>query len=383
MRSPRQALDASSLIVCVGSGGVGKTTTAATIGLQAALDGRRVLVLTIDPARRLANSLGLESFGNQETRISLPEASGELWAMMLDTQTTFDELIQRMAPDPQTADRILGNRIYRTMSDTFAGSQEYMAAEKLHDVVTSDRYDLVVLDTPPVKNALDFFEAPSRLSRFFDRRIIKWFLEPYEEQQQGKRGRGLLGGRLVVSTTTVVFRLLGYVFGKEFLEDLSEFLMLFKDMYEGFRERHETVQRLFRSASTSFFTVCAPNEPSVEVASFFLKELRERGYPRGGVVVNQVHHAVAAPLDPRELLAAEVIAAAEGLDPRTAPSLIARLGAAHSRLRQVSAAEQAIIDRVRGMLAGDEAFLVEVPWLEEQVHDLRGLKRVAGELFAK
>ncbi|MCB9794539.1 MAG: ArsA family ATPase [Alphaproteobacteria bacterium] len=382
MRTPRQALDASSLIVCVGSGGVGKTTSAATIGLQAALDGRRVLVLTIDPAKRLANSLGLESFGNQETRIQLPPLGngGELWAMMLDTQTTFDELIQRMAPDAATAQRILSNRIYRTMSDTFAGSQEYMAAEKLHDVVTSQRYDLVVLDTPPVKNALDFFEAPSRLSRFFDRRIIKWFLQPYEEE---KKGRGRLGGRFVVSTTNVVFKLLGYVFGKEFLEDLSEFLLLFKDMYEGFRERHETVQRLFRSASTSFFTVCAPNEPSVEVASFFLRELRDRGYPRGGVVVNQVHHAIKAPLDPRELLAEEVLAAAEDLDPRTAQSLIARLGAAHSRLRQVSGAEQAIIDRVRGLIAGDDAFLVQVPWLEEQVNDLGGLRRVADSLFGE
>ena len=172
------------LIICVGSGGVGKTTTAAAIGLQAAKEGRRVMVLTIDPARRLANALGLQQFGNEETRIELDEGvSGELWAMMLDTQSAFDGLIRRVSPDQETQDRILNNRVYRHISDSFGGSQEYMATEQLYDVVASDRYDLVVLDTPPVKNALDFLESPGRLVQFLDKRILSWFLAPYEEDR--------------------------------------------------------------------------------------------------------------------------------------------------------------------------------------------------------
>lgn len=364
------------LLVCVGSGGVGKTTTAAAMGVWAAMQGRRVLVLTIDPAKRLANSLGLREFGNAETRITLPGgAKGELWAMMLDTQTTFDELITKMAPDRATADRILGNRIYRTMSDTFAGSQEYMAAEKLHDVVTSGRYDLVVLDTPPVKNALDFFEAPSRLSRFFDRRIIRWFLQPYEEKRSFSLNIVSMG------TSSLVFRLLGFVFGKEFLDDLSDFLLLFKDMYEGFRERHETVLKLFRSKETRFLTVCAPTEPSVEVASFFITELRQRLYNRGGLIVNQVHFASSNTIDAEAIIGAQATQLSADLEARTRASLVARLGVAHARLRQLAASEREIIANVRKLSAPDDAFVAEIPWLERQVYDVAALLEVAEHLF--
>ena len=369
--SPTQRIGNSRLVVCVGSGGVGKTTTAATIGLWAAQQGRRVLVLTIDPAKRLANSLGLQEFGNHETRIELEDCSGELWAMMLDTKTTFNELMRETAPDEATVDRILNNKIYQTMSDTFAGSQEYMAAEKLHDVVTSGRYDLVVLDTPPVKNALDFFEAPGRLSRFFDRRVIKWFLDPPH-----KKG-GLLG-RVVQGTSAMVYGLLGYVFGNEFLDDLAEFLTLFKDMVDDFRERHDEVQRIFHDHRTTFITICAPTEPSVEVAGFFAEELGRRGYPRGGTVVNQVHRCNDEPLEAGVLLGEDARALAHDLAPRTAASLIARLGAAHGRLRQLTRTEQALIQKVRGFSSG---FLVEVPRLEREVHDVNGLLNVATHLF--
>lgn len=374
MRTITEVLRQSQLVVCVGSGGVGKTTSSATMGLWAAMQGRRVLVMTIDPARRLANSLGLAEFGNSETRIDLASVGGqgELWAMMLDTQTTFDELIRRLAPDEATARRILANRIYRTMSDTFAGSQEYMAAEKLHDVMTSGRYDLVVLDTPPVKNALDFFEASGRLSRFFDRRVIKWFLQPYEEKR--------VFNPLAAGTSAVVFKLLSFIFGKEFLNDISEFLLLFKDMYEGFRERHERVLQLFRSSRTAFITVCAPTEPSVEVAGFFADELRRRGYPRVGLVVNQVHRCVDEPLEPEVLLGKDAQELAQGLEARTAASLVARLGAAHGRLRQLAAAERRLI-QLAAKHNPPDAFLVELPWLEQQIHDLPGLLALAERLF--
>ncbi len=375
MIQPREVLTRRKLVVCVGSGGVGKTTTAATMGLWAARQGRKVLVMTIDPARRLANSLGLKEFGNTETQIVVPDLppGGQLWAMMLDTQTTFDELIQRMAPDKRTADRILTNRIYRTMSDTFAGSQEYMAAEKLYDVMTSGRYDLVVLDTPPVKNALDFFEAPGRLSRFFDRRVIKWFLQPYEEKRTFNP--------LAAGTSAVVFKLLSFIFGKEFLGDISEFLVLFKDMYDGFRERHEEVLRIFRSPDTSFVTIAAPTEPSMEVAGFFAEELRRRGYPRAGMIVNQVHLCAEEPLEPEILLGQAARTTGADLHERTAASLVARLGAAHGRLRQLAHSERVLIQALHKINPAG-AFFVELPWLEQQVYDLGALRVVADSLFA-
>lgn len=362
-----------SLIVAVGSGGVGKTTTAATIGLWAATQGKKVLVLTIDPAKRLANSLGLSEFGNDECQIDLtgvPVADGgELWAMMLDTRTTFNELIRSTAPDAATAKRILENPIYVTMSDTFAGSQEYMAAEKLYDVVATGRYDLVVLDTPPVKNALDFFEAPGRLSRFMDRQVIDWFLHP---PKQG------FFSSVVSGTSAVIYKLLGYVFGREFLTDLSEFLQLFTDMVDGFRERHEHVMALFASDRTRFLTVCAPTEPSVEVAGFFADELARRSYPRAGVVVNQVHGCSQGPLEAQVLLGETARELAADLEPRTAASLVARLGAAHGRLRQQHATENRLVDRVRSLGSGR---VVEIPRLEHEVHDLAGLLEVSTHLF--
>jgi anion-transporting ArsA/GET3 family ATPase len=255
------------------------------------------------------------------------------------------------------------------MSDTFAGSQEYMAAEKLHDVVVSGAYDLVVLDTPPVKNALDFFEAPGRLSRFMDRQVIDWFLLP--------PSKGLLSS-VVHGTGAIVWRLLGYVFGSEFLGDLAEFLQLFKDMVDGFRERHERVLELFRSNDTRFLTVCAPTEPSVEVAGFFAEELRKHDYPRGGLIVNQVHVSAAGALEAEVLLGEAARELASDLESRTAASLVARLGAAHGRLRQQAGTESELIGRVSPIAGG---VLVEVPRLEHEVHDLHGLLAVAGHLF--
>ncbi len=372
---PRSLIDEKRLIVCVGSGGVGKTTTSAVLGLRAALRGRRVLVLTIDPARRLANSLGLSEFGNEETPIDLShvQARGSLSALMLDTQSTFDDLIGRLSPDEETRQKILNNAIYRTLSDTFASSQEYMATEKLHDVITSGRYDLIVLDTPPVKNALDFLEAPGRLSRFFDRSIIRWFLTPYEEKR--------VFSTLMVGTSAVVFRLLSYVFGKEFLDDLSEFLLLFKDMYEGFRTRHEEVIGIFRQPTSCFLTVCAPTEPSLEVAGFFARELRKRDYPRAGVVVNQVYFTGHEPLNAREELEAVLEGLGDGDSASLRSGLLARIGAAHGRFRQLSEVQRARINEVRGWMGPDDGFLAEAPRLEREVHDVESLIELSEHLL--
>ncbi|MCA9712493.1 MAG: ArsA family ATPase, partial [Myxococcales bacterium] len=278
------------LVVCVGSGGVGKTTTAAAIGLWGALQGRRAMVLTIDPAKRLANSLGLEQMGGEPTQIDLgglPEATGELWAMMLDSRGTFDALIAQVAPSPEARDRILANHVYRAMADAFAGSQDYMATEKLYDLASDGRWDLLVLDTPPVQNALDFLESPGRVVKFLDERVLSWFTAPYEKER-------VWGGAFLAGTSAFLFRLLGYVFGKEFLDDFAEFLQVFSGLYDGFRQRHQAVMELLDARSTSFVTVCAPTVSSVEVARFFQEELARRGHPRGGLVVNQIHRVEAA-----------------------------------------------------------------------------------------
>ena len=360
------------LIICVGSGGVGKTTVAASIGLRAAREGRRVMVLTIDPAKRLANALGLSRFGNDETRIDVPGAKGELWAMMLDSRHAFDALIGRIATDPANRARILENHVYRNVADSIAGSQEYMATEKLYDVVSSGRYDLVVLDTPPVKNALDFLEAPGRLARFLDRRIMKWFLQPYDEKK--------VFGRLSMGTSAVVFRLLGFIFGPEFLKDLTDFFVEFRDLYDGFRERHEAVIEMFHDAGTAFLVVCAPHNPSVEVAHFFLHELRGRRLPGRGVIVNQVHRTCGRMLDADTLLGSSARELSEDLAPHTASRLLARLGAAHRRLRELSVLEDEHIRSIREALSRDQQ-IWEVRRFEHQVHDIAALDHVGLELF--
>jgi len=379
-------LDQRRLVICVGSGGVGKTTVAAALGLQAALQGRRVLVLTIDPARRLANSLGLPRFGNTAVRVALPEPGepgsaepgaaaagaaaagaaepGELWAMMLDPHRTIRDLIERVSPDRAAADRILGNRIFLAIADSIAGSQDYMATEMLYDVVSSGEWDLVVLDTPPVKNALDFLDAPGRLARFTDQQIMKWFLAPQEET------RGLK--HLLLGTTTVVFRLLGYVFGREFLDELSEFFQAFRDLYDGFRERSEAVIALFRDAGTSFLVVCAPTATSLETARFFLGELRGRGMPCDGLIANQRHVVGADDPDPEALLGAQAHALAQDLAPHTAETLLARLGSAERRLRELALLEERRLGVVRQAMSGNQS-LWSAPLLEGEVHDVAAL----------
>ena len=354
------------LIVCVGAGGVGKTTTAATIALRAAMEGRRALVLTIDPARRLANALGLQELGNREVRIDL-EAPGELWAMMLDPRATLDDVIRRVAPTEELRQALERNRVYRHIAGSFSGSQEYMATERLYDVVTSGRYDLVVLDTPPVKNALDFLDSPGRLTRFLDKQIMKWFLA----QETAGVGRRLLAG-----TSTIVHGLLGHIFGRDFLEELTAFFKLFGELYEGFRERHEHVGKLFAQSSTAFLVVAAPTDTAIDVARYFLEELRQRGLPLAGVVLNQMHAAGQDAPDVERLLGAEV----RQIDAEVAPRVLARIAAAHARLRELVRSEERRIASLRSV-GGPSVPLVQVPRLRGEVHDLQALLALHLPLF--
>jgi anion-transporting ArsA/GET3 family ATPase len=239
--------------------------------------------------------------------------------------------------------------------------------------VDSGRYELVVLDTPPAKNALDFLEASARLSQFLDPRVIKVFLGPAEE-------RGFFS-RFMVSSSAVLFRVLGYVFGKEFIGDFSQFLKAFEPMYSGFQARHEAVVGLLRQKDTVFLTVCAPNEPSIEVAQFFSKELDRRGLGKGATIVNQVLPSKGLSLDPNTLLGEVANTLQSDFPPGTSVRLLARLGAAHRRLRQHAHIERKLIDDIRSMMDGDNEILVEVPRLEGEVHDLTALDRVSDQLF--
>jgi len=224
------------IVVCVGTGGVGKTTLSAVIALHAALQGRKTLVLTIDPARRLANSLGLQSLGNRETRV--PEQkfqqaglrpTGALYAMMLDTKTTFDDLVKKAAPSEEVARRILENHFYQNLSTAMAGSHEYLAMEKLYDLYRQGTYDTIVLDTPPTRQALDFLDAPKKVSDFLDKDVLKWFLKPYFAM-----GRG--GLKLLNRTGSMVFKVIERITGAEFMKDVSDFFLGFNDVFDDFRK---------------------------------------------------------------------------------------------------------------------------------------------------
>src|SRR2546423_6007608 len=282
-----EILDDKQVCICAGSGGVGKTTTSAAIALGMAASGQKVCVLTIDPAKRLANALGLERRGSGAGQVERAlfaeqgvEMEGELWAMMLDAKATFDELVRRHAPDEESRDRVLENRIYQQISAALAGSQEYMAMEKLFELYSEGRFDLLVLDTPPTRNALDFLDAPKRLTQFIEGRSMKVFMKPTGFAAK-IAGRG----------ASMMFSVLRRIVGFEVLEDVSEFLSAFSGMVDGFRERAKRVNELLSDPDTSFLVVCGPQGEPIDEAVYFHRKLVEAKLPFGGVIVNKVHIA--------------------------------------------------------------------------------------------
>jgi len=342
--------------VCAGSGGVGKTTTSAAIATGMAVRGKKVLVLTIDPARRLADSLGLPELGNEECRVEL-DAKGELWAMTLDAKRTFDELVEWHAPDEKTRDAVLGNRIYQELSNAVAGSQEYMAMEKLHELHLEGRYDLLVLDTPPTRNALDFLEAPRRLGQFIDSRSLQFF------SGVGRRGFGLIG-----RGTGMLFSVLKRATGIDLLQDLSEFFNSFGDMAQGFRERAERVEALLADSRTTFLLVTSPRHAAIEEAVFFHHRLLDAGLPFGGVIVNRMRdHEVDG--DP----------SAE-LDDLLGSDLGAKVARNLEDYARLAERDRLNLDRLRRDLGRKP--MVTVPDLPGDVHDLEGLMRMDDYLFA-
>jgi anion-transporting ArsA/GET3 family ATPase len=338
-------LDGKRIVICAGSGGVGKTTTAAAVALGMAERGLRVAVVTIDPARRLANSLGLEELGNEPHRIDV-DVSGELWAMMLDSKRTFDELIERLAPDARTRDEVLANRIYQQLSSAVAGSQEFTAIAKLYELDQEGGFDLLVLDTPPSRNALDFLDAPGRLTRFFQGRALRLVLRP---------------GRLLGRGTGLVFSVLQRVTGVDLLRDLSTFFRSIGGMIDGFTERARRVGALLEDPATTFLIVTAPRHDPVEEAIFFHRKLREAGMPFGGLVVNRLHVAPAGEV-PAELGGA----------------LGSRVASALDDLAALAEREAASVELLRSELG---SVMVVVPEFADDVHDIEGLERMREHLF--
>ena len=353
-RDVARALAAKRILVVGGAGGVGKTTTAAALGLQAAIQGRRVLVCTIDPARRLATSLGLERLTDRARRLDLhrlaPDAAGEMWAMMLDTKRTFDALVERYTADEDARRRILENRFYRHVSTALAGSHEYMAMEKLLDLHGDERFDLIVLDTPPTRHALDFLEAPDRLMGFLDTSVLKWVLKPY-----------FVAGRLTLKVATrtgaMALRMADRFLGLQFLQDLSEFFLAFEGMYEGFKERAGRVRELLRDPSSGFVVVASPARLALDQAVYFHRRLLESELPFVGFVANRMHVVPDAGAERR---------GGARVDAGLAEALVL-VFRDQERLARHDARALARLSAETG-----EPILA-VPELEADVHDLRGL----------
>ncbi|MBJ7518108.1 MAG: ArsA family ATPase [Solirubrobacteraceae bacterium] len=355
------ALAGTRVVIVAGSGGVGKTTTSAALAMGLASRGQRVAVVTIDPAKRLATSLGLEDLDN-EPRLVDPsrfkghgiEMEGELWAMMLDAKRTFDDLIERLSPDAKTRDEVLSNRIYQELSSAVAGSQEFTAIAKLYELDREGGFDVLILDTPPSRNALDFLDAPDRLTGFLEGRALRVFLTP-----------GGLAAKVMGRGTSVVFGVLGKVTGVDLLNDLSTFFRALGGLLDGFRERARGVKRLLADPATTFLIVTSPEREPVEEAIFFRGKLREAGMPFGGLIVNRVHTL------PEGLEAGAAETIADELTDALGENLAGKVAATVRDAELLSTRDAAAIARLGREV--DDPDPVLIPELDDDVHDVDGL----------
>ena len=343
-----------SVVVCCGSGGVGKTTISAALALEAARQGRRACGVTIDPARRLASALGVDSLPNQPARIE-GRWPGELWALMLDPKVTFDDLVHRYAPSTEQAEAILGNRLYRNLTGALSGTQEYMAMEKLFELTEEGRFDLVVVDTPPTRNALDFLDAPRRLTHFLGNRLFQLLMAPT---------RAYL--RAVSLATQALLRAVSKVVGTDMVQDAVAFFQAFDGMLDGFRVRAEHMRALLEQPTTAFVLVTSPRPDSVEEAEWFADRLDKSGLRTDALVVNRVHPSWPVP--------GELPDAPEG------SALAGLIGISRDHQR-VAEREEAAFGALASRLAPSP--VIRVPLLETDVHDVDGLGSVADHLFPK
>jgi anion-transporting ArsA/GET3 family ATPase len=362
-----KALDGKRVVICAGSGGVGKTTTSAALALGLAAAGARVALVTIDPAKRLADALGLDGLGNEPSLVDPArfaghgiEVEGELWAMMLDAKRTFDELIGRLAQDERTRDEILANGIYQSLSSAVAGSQEFTAVAKLYDLVRSERFDVVVLDTPPSRNALDFLDAPDRLTNFFEGRALRAFLAPSG-----------LAARVVGRGSGMVFGVLKRITGVDLLRDVSTFLRALGGLMDDFRERATAVKAVLSDPSTTFLVVTSPEPAPVDEAIFFRAKLRESRMPFGGLIVNRVQLADGLADDPHEVEAA--------LAGPLGEELARKVALTYTEAQALARRDADAIEHLVAAVGGPPPVIV--PQVGGDVHDVDGLVAVHRHLF--
>jgi anion-transporting ArsA/GET3 family ATPase len=375
-------LASKEIVVACGPGGVGKTTTAAAAATMAAARlGGKVLVLTVDPAKRLANALGLSGIGNDERRVpdeAFAEAGvkprGELYAAMLDTKQSWDALINLHAPDARTRQEILSNPLYRNISGRFVQSHDYIAMERLFEIHAEGTYDLIVVDTPPTRNALDFLDAPDRMADFFSSRLLRWLIVPYRS-------------RIVNLAAKPFYQIADRILGTQFLEDIAQFFILFQSMYDGFVERARAVQRLMADRRTSFIVVSTLEAVPLREAEFFAHALQERKLHLGAIVLNKVLPeylrdaggvVVAEQLRDRADELAGAMAAPLSADPGQVRRVLVEVGQSYLDYRVVAQREA----EQRGELATVPESLVSVPYFETDVYDLAGLLRLGDQLWS-
>ena len=366
------------VLITVGAGGVGKTTTAAAIGVAAARQGKRVLCLTIDPAQRLAESLGITEMRTEASIVDPARfeavgvtLSGSLTAMMLDTKRTFDELVVKYSSTQAKADRLLANKLYQYVSTSLAGTQEYMAMEKLVAVKDDPRYDLIVLDTPPTANALDFLDAPQRLMEALDSATMKWFVQAFESG-------GKFSLNLIAKSAATILRGIGRITGGGFLEAMAEFIGELNDLFGGFKERASRVEAALRGDEVAFVLVTSASPPSIQEVLYFAERLTEAHMPRGAVVVNRFH--LPPPRAAEGVTDADALAAitSRGLELEDdAASRIVRAHADAVKLAALDARHLRVLDGASG-----ETPVVRVAELETDVHDLRLLAKLGEVLMS-
>jgi anion-transporting ArsA/GET3 family ATPase len=360
----------TKVLVCCGSGGVGKTTTAAALALRAAEQGRRVVVLTIDPARRLAQSLGLEELDNEPRnvpgalRTTAERGDGELQAMMLDMRRTFDEMVSGHTT-PDRAQAIFDNPFYQTISTSFSGTQEYMAMEKLGQLSSTGLWDLIVVDTPPSRSALDFLDAPQRLSSFLDGRMIRLLSAP-------ARAGGSALRKIVGSTFNLFAKAVSTILGGQMLADASAFVQAFDTLFGGFQERANATYQLLRAPGTSFVVVAAPEPDALREASYFVERLSSERMPLAGLVLNRTHPVHATLSGARAREGAETLESARG------DELAAAVLRLHADRVETAERERRVLGRFTR--AHPTVPIIDVPAMSTDVHDLDGLREIGRRL---
>jgi anion-transporting ArsA/GET3 family ATPase len=352
------------IIVCTGSGGVGKTTTAAALGLRAAELGRNVCVLTIDPARRLAQAMGLTELDNTPRPVA-GISNGSLSAMMLDMKRTFDEVVESHS-DPERAEKILSNPFYQALSSSFAGTQEYMAMEKLGQLRAQSQWDLIIVDTPPSRNALDFLDAPARLGSFLDGRLIRIITAP-------ARGAGRGIGRLAALGFGIFTNVLSKLLGAQVLADVGNFVADIDTTFGGFRERADATYALLKDSGTEFIVVAAPERDALREAAYFVERLNQDAMPLGGLILNRVQEVPEAGLTQDQVLAAAQKLTAEGTGPLTAALL-----ELHAQRMEIKERQKHLSGRFTA--AHPNVSVQPVPAMAQDVHDLAGLREIGAAL---